>query len=184
MRLFGARAGRALALGVSVCLAAAGGAAEPAATSAARRTAAGKAAVKKPSARRPAAKKAPRPKKTPRKKKVVGLDLPPLPRGRTCYRAGAEVPEPPVLKSAEIKLPEKAKGGPLKSALLVYEVTIDKSGRISEVKTLGKRPPEPPWPQLHDAAIEALKRYKYAKTVVRGASAPVCLMVSLNVDLR
>jgi hypothetical protein len=133
----------------------------------------------------PAKKKpAPKRKPAPKKKRVVGLDLPPLPRGRTCYRAGSEVPEPPLLKSAEIQVPEKARGGALKSVLLVYEVTIDKSGRISEVKTLGAPPKEPPWPGLHDAAIEALKKYKYAKTIVRGAAAAVCLIVSLNIDLR
>lgn len=173
MRLFGTRAGRALGLGVSMLVAAGMAAVEPAAAGAALR------AVRKPAAR----KAAPR-KKAARKKKVVGLDLPPLPRGRTCYRAGNEVPEPPVLKTAEIKVSKEARGGALKSALLVYEVTVDKSGRISEVRTIGARPKEPPWPQLHEAAIAALKRYKYAKTIVRGASAPVCLMVSLNVDLR
>jgi len=94
------------------------------------------------------------------------------------------VSESLVLKTAEIKVDDKARGGPLRSALLVYEVTVDKSGRISQVRTLGERPKEPPWPQLHDAAIAALKQYKYAKTVVRGAAAAVCLMVSLNVDLR
>jgi len=174
MRLFGTRAGRALALGASVSLAGAGAAIEPAAASAAKSAA----------ARRAPARKAPARKKVAPRRRVVGLDLPPLPPGRSCYRAGSEVPEPPVLKSAEIKVSQKARGGALKSALLVYEVTVDKSGRISEVKTLGERPKEPPWPQLHDAAIEALRQYKYAKTVVRGAAAPVCLMVSLNVDLR
>jgi hypothetical protein len=134
-------------------------------------------------ARRPAAKKKSGARKSP-KKKVVGLDLPPLRPGRSCYQVGAEVPEPPLLKTAEIKVPGKAKGGVLKSVLLVYEVTVDKAGRISEVKTLGVRPKEPPWPQLHEAAIDALKHYRYAKTLVRGAPAPVCLMVSLNVDLR
>jgi hypothetical protein len=94
------------------------------------------------------------------------------------------VPEPQVLKTAEIKVDQKLRGGPLKSALLVYEVTVDKGGRISEVRTVGGRSNEPPWPQLHDAAIAALKQYKYAKTLVRGAAAPVCLMVSLNLDLR
>jgi hypothetical protein len=131
----------------------------------------------------PPKKAAPRKKAAP-KKRVVGLDLPPLPKGRTCYRAGSEVPEPPVLKTAEVKVSSQAHGGALKSALLVYEVTVDKAGRISEVRTIGEQPKEPPWPQLHDAAIAALKQYKYAKTIVRGASAPVCLIVSLNVDLR
>jgi len=136
--------------------------------------------------RKAPAKKKPAPKRAraPKKKRVVGLDLPPLPPGRTCYRAGAEVPEPPLLKSAEIEVPEKLKGGPLRSVLLAYEVTIDRSGRISEVKTLGSPPKEPPRPQLHDAAVAALRNYKYAKTIVRGAAAPVCLMVSLNIDLR
>jgi hypothetical protein len=136
-----------------------------------------------------AVKKAPPRKAAPRKKaapknKVVGLDLPPLPKGRTCYRAGSEVPEPPVLKTAEVKVSSQERGGALKSALLVYEVTVDRAGRISEVRTVGAPPKEPPWPQLHDAAIAAFKQYKYAKTIVRGASAPVCLIVSLNVDLR
>jgi hypothetical protein len=141
---------------------------------------------KKAPARKPTPKKKAAPKKKPttKKKRVVGLDLPPLPPGRTCYRAGSEVPEPPLLKSAEIQVPAKARGAALKSVLLVYEVTIDKSGRISEVKTLGAPPKEPPWPELHDAAIEALKKYKYAKTIVRGAAAAVCLIVSLNIDLR
>jgi len=174
MRLFGTRAGRALGLGVSMFVAAGMAAVEPAAGGAALR------AVKKAPAKKAAARR----KAAPKKKKVVGLDLPPLPPGRSCYRADTEVPEPPLLKTAEIKVDDKARGGLLKSVLLVYEVTVDKSGRISEVRTIGERPKEPPWPQLHDAAIAALKQYKYAKTVVRGAAAPVCLMISLNVDLR
>jgi hypothetical protein len=174
MRLFGTRAGRALGLGVSTFLAAGMAAVEPAVASAAPWTA----------STAPAKKAPPRKKAAPKKKKVVGLDLPPLPKGRTCYRAGTEVPEPPVLTTAEIKVSSEERGGALKSALLVYEVTVDKGGRISEVRTVGVRPKEPPWPQLHDAAIAALKQYKYAKTIVRGAAAPVCLMVSLNVDLR
>jgi hypothetical protein len=173
MRLWGTRAGRALGLGVSLCMAAAMAAVEPVAAGAALW------AVKKA----PPRKAAPRKKAAP-KKRVVGLDLPPLPKGRTCYRAGSEVPEPPVLKTAEVKVSSQERGGALKSALLVYEVTVDNAGRISEVRTVGQPPKEPPWPQLHDAAIQALKQYKYAKTIVRGASAPVCLMVSLNVDLR
>ena len=174
MRLFGTRAGRALGLGVSMFVAAGMAAVEPAAGGAALR------AVKKAPAKKAAARR----KAAPKKKKVVGLDLPPLPRGRTCYRAGTEVPEPPVLKTAEIKVTSQERGGALKSALLVYEVTVDKSGRISEVRTIGEQSKEPPWPQLHEAAIGALKKYKYAKTVVRGRPSPVCLMVSLNMDLR
>jgi hypothetical protein len=144
------------------------------------------AAVKKKTAKKSPRKK-PAPKKAsraPKKKKVVRVDVPPLPPGRTCYRAPSEVPEPPLLKSAEIELPDTVKGGALKSALLVYDVTIDKGGHISEVKTVGAPPKAPPWPQLHEAAIEALKKYRYAKTVVRRAAAPVCLIVSLNIDLR
>jgi hypothetical protein len=141
---------------------------------------------KKPAKKAPRKKPAPKKKaaRAPKKKKVVTVDVPPLPPGRTCYRAPSEVPEPPLLKSAEIELPDTVKGGPLKSALLVYDVTIDKSGHISEVKTVGAPPKVPPWPQLHEAAIEALKQYRYAKTVVRRAAAPVCLLVSLNIDLR
>ena len=177
MTLFGTRAGRAVGLGVSLFLTVGAGAVPPVAAATAGRRAAVRAAAKKPTARKkPPAKAA--------KKRVVGLDLPPLPPGRSCYRADTEVPEPPLLKTAEIKVDDKARGGLLKSVLLVYEVTVDKSGRISEVRTIGERPKEPPWPQLHDAAIAALKQYKYAKTVVRGAAAPVCLMISLNVDLR
>jgi hypothetical protein len=179
MRLFPGRGRRALALAGAVVVSVGVGAIGPVG---ATDRAAPAMAVKKAPGRKAPARKKPAPK--PKKKKVVGLDLPPLPRGRSCYRAGTEVPEPPVLKTAEIKVSDKAHGGALKSALLVYEVTIDKGGRISEVKTLGAQTKEPPWPQLHEAAIEALRQYKYAKTVVRGTAAPVCLMVSLNVDLR
>jgi hypothetical protein len=177
MRLFAGRGWPGLGLAAAVIVSLGVGAIEPvaAAPRAARKTTAKKAPAKKAPARR---------KPAPKKKKVVVPDLPPLPPGRTCYRAGTEVPEPPLLKTAEIKVSDKTRGGALKSALLVYEVTIDKSGRISEVRTLGEQPKEPPWPELHEAAIQALKQYKYAKTIVRRAAAPVCLMVSLNVDLR
>ncbi len=176
MRLFAGRRGRGLGLAAAAIVSLGVGAIEPgaAAPRAPRKTAVKKAPAKKAPARKRAAPK----------KKVVVPDLPPLPPGRTCYRAGTEIPEPPLLKTAEIKVPDKARGGALKSVLLVYEVTVDKSGRISEVRTLGERPKEPPWPQLHEAAIEALKQYRYAKTIVRRTATPVCLMVSLNVDLR
>jgi hypothetical protein len=179
MRLFVGRAWPGLGLAAAVIVSLGVGAIEPVAADprAARKTAAKKAPAKKAAAR-----KKPAPQKKP--KKVVVPDLPPLPPGRTCYRAGTEVPEPPLLKTAEIKVSDKERGGALKSALLVYEVTVDKSGRISEVRTLGERPKEPPWPKLHEAAIEALKQYRYAKTIVRRTATPVCLMVSLNVDLR
>jgi len=182
MRLFAGRAWPGLGLAAAVIMSLGVGAIEPAA---AAPRAARKAAAKKAPAKKAPAKKAPaRKKPAPKKKKVVVPDLPPLPPGRTCYRAGTEVPEPPLLKTAEIKVSDKARGGALKSALLVYEVTIDRSGRISEVRTLGERPKEPPWPGLHEAAIEALKQYRYAKTIVRRTATPVCLIVSLNVDLR
>ena len=179
MRLFAGRAWPGLGLAAAVIVSLGVGAIEPAAAAplVARKTAAKKAPAKKAPARKKSATKK-------KQKKVVVPDLPPLPPGRTCYRAGTEVPEPPLLKTAEIKVSDKVHGGALKSALLVYEVTIDKSGRISEVRTLGERPKEPPWPQLHEAAIEALKHYRYAKTIVRRTATPVCLMVSLNVDLR
>ena len=135
-------------------------------------------------AKKPPAKKPPAHKSTPKKKAVVGLDLPPLPKGKSCYDVGKDVPEPALLKNAEVEVPARARGGALRSALLVYDVLVDKSGRIAEVKTVGQRSPDPPWPELHDAAIVALKNYKYAKTIVRGAAAPVCLIVSLNLDLR
>jgi len=177
MRLFAGRGWPGLGLAAAVIVSLGVGVIEPvvAAPRAASKTAAKKAPARKAPARR---------KPAPKKKKVVVPDLPPLPPGRTCYRAGTEVPEPPLLKTAEIKVSDKARGGALKSVLLVYEVTIDKSGRISEVRTVGEQPKEPPWPELHGAAIQALKQYKYAKTIVRRAAAPVCLMVSLNVDLR
>ena len=177
MRLFAGRGWPGLGLAAAVIVSLGVGVIEPvvAAPRAASKTAAKKAPARKAPARR---------KPAPKKKKVVVPDLPPLPPGRTCYRAGTEVPEPPLLKTAEIKVSDKARGGALKSALLVYEVTIDKSGRISEVRTVGERPKEPPWPELHEAAIQALKQYRYAKTMVRRAAAPICLMVSLNVDLR
>ncbi len=179
MRLLAGRRWPGLALAAAIIVSLGMSAIErvAAAPRAARKTAARKAPAKKAPAR-----KKPAPKKKP--KKVVVPDPPPLPPGRTCYRAGTEVPEPPLLKTAEIKVPDTVRGGALKSVLLVYEVTIDKGGRISEVRSLGDRPKGSPWPQLHEAAIEALKQYRYAKTIVRRTATPVCLMVTLNVDLR
>jgi hypothetical protein len=174
MRLFAGRGWPGLPLAVAILLSLGVSALEP--------VAAAPLAARKPAPKKAPVRRKPAPKKKP--KKVVVPDLPPLPPGRTCYRAGTEIPEPPLLKTAEIKVPDTARGGALKSVLLVYEVTIDKGGRISEARSLGERPKVPPWPQLHEAAIEALKQYRYAKTIVRRTATPVCLMVTLNVDLR
>jgi len=101
-----------------------------------------------------------------------------------CHVAGTQFPEPRLLKAGPLEVPERARGGPLKAALLVYEVQLDKDGRVRQLRTLRPLPTEPPWPDLHEAAVQAARQWRYERTRLAGKSVPVCLPVSLNIDLR
>jgi hypothetical protein len=103
---------------------------------------------------------------------------------KNCYQAGKAFTEPRLKTDDPIEIPKEARGGSLKAALLMYEANVDKDGHLHSLRTLRPLPHDPPWPQLHEAVVKAVKEWRWDKTKVAGKTIPVCFGLTLNLDLR
>jgi len=63
------------------------------------------------------------------------------------------------------------------SGVVVLEVVVDAQGRVDSVKVLRSR-----HPLLDNAAIEALKQWRYSPLVLNGRTTPFILSVTFNFD--
>jgi TonB family protein len=89
---------------------------------------------------------------------------------------GGEIPEPRKVKTVEPRYPEDARRAGL-AGVVVLECTIGPEGDVSAVKALRSVPP------LTDAAIEAVKHWRYTPTLLNGVAVPVIMKVTVNFKL-
>jgi hypothetical protein len=101
-----------------------------------------------------------------------------------CYQSGSVFTEPGIKDDDPIEVPEDARGGSMKAALLMYEANVDKNGRLHSLRTLRPLPKDPPWPQLHEAVVTSVTGWRWERTKVAGKTIPVCFPLTLNLDLR
>jgi TonB family protein len=66
---------------------------------------------------------------------------------------------------------------------LVYDVVIDSEGNVSSVSLARPFREEPPWTELHNATVEAIRKWKYEPTLVEGVAVPVCLTVTVTAEV-
>ncbi len=93
-------------------------------------------------------------------------------------------PAPPVRVGSEIKAPKKVKGAapeyPAEAVraglrgLVLLECTLDTHGIVHDVRLLMGVPP------LTDAAIKAVKKWRFEPTLLNGVAVPVIMTVSVN----
>ncbi len=95
-------------------------------------------------------------------------DVPPAPA-----RVSSGVSEPRKLKHVAPKYPDDARRAGLAQAV-VLECLVDPRGRVSKVDVLEGVPP------LTDAAISAVKQWRYTPTVLDGVPTPVIMTVTVN----
>jgi TonB family protein len=92
-------------------------------------------------------------------------------------RVGGAIREPVKLKDVRPDYPQEARRERIQG-LIVLECTIGPDGRVVEA-----RPLQGEHQILIDAAIEAVKQWRYAPTLVNGVAVPIIMTVTVNFKL-
>ena len=70
------------------------------------------------------------------------------------------------------------------TGMWVGEALIDRTGAVTKVWPLRTPSFEPAWPAFSESIAAAIRQWKYAPTMVNGVAAPVCMVVTVNIDWR
>jgi TonB family protein len=95
------------------------------------------------------------------------------PQAEEPVRVGGRVTVPKKLKDVVPKYPEDAYRAGLEG-MVVLECTVDTEGRVSDVKAVKGATP------LVDAAVAAVKKWRYTPTLLDGRPVPVIMTVSTS----
>jgi protein TonB len=101
-------------------------------------------------------------------------DAPPPPAP---VRVGSVVKEPRKLKHVEAAYPRPAVLARVEG-LVVLECTIDVTGHVADVRVLRGVP------ALDQAAVEAVRQWAYAPTLLDGVPVPVIMTVTVSFNLK
>ena len=104
--------------------------------------------------------------------------------GTPCVRPGGPVSEPRRLAGKPVRVPASVQGVRTAGSTLIYEATIGEDGQVRDVRLLRPLPAHAGYPEMDRAAREALLTWRYAPTVVDGRAVPVCLSMSVTVEVR
>jgi protein TonB len=108
---------------------------------------------------------------------VGGLPDAPPPPSPTIVRIGGGVREPRKLKQVNPEYPALARATHIEGIVLL-ECLIDSDGHVKDVRVL-KAPPV-----LADAAVEAVRQWVYAPTLINGVPAQALMTVTVRFELR
>lgn len=92
-------------------------------------------------------------------------------------RVGGSIKVPARVKEVAPVYPEKARRSRIQG-IVILDITVEPDGAVTNVKVLRSIP------DLSDAAIEAVKQWRYAPTLVDGKAIPIRMAVSLNFTIR
>jgi len=68
------------------------------------------------------------------------------------------------------------------SGVWVGEALVDTAGKVRQVWTIRAFQFEPAWPEFDDAITAGIRSWTYEPAVVDGATVPVCVTVSVNIN--
>jgi protein TonB len=92
-------------------------------------------------------------------------------------RVGGKLKAPAKVKDVAPVYPEAAKRNRIQG-VVILECTIAADGAVADVKVLR------PVPELTEAAVAAVKQWRYAPTIVDGTAVPVAMSISVTFSLR
>lgn len=92
-------------------------------------------------------------------------------------RVGGAIKAPAKLKGSPPEYPDKARRARIQG-IVILDCTINAEGVVTDVKVLRSIP------DLDEAAIKAVKEWRYSPTQVDGKPVPVRMSVSINFTIR
>jgi periplasmic protein TonB len=108
---------------------------------------------------------------------VGGLPTEAPPPPAKVVRIGGQIAQPKIIRKVEPVYPDLAKASRV-SALLILEAEVDVRGYVKAVKVLRGHP------LFDDAAIEALKQWRYQPLLLNGEPTGFILTVTMNFNLQ
>lgn len=103
-------------------------------------------------------------------------DAPPEPEPEGPIRVGGKIKEPRKTREVKPVYPEIARKARIEG-VVILEITVDKQGNVTDVKVLRQLPMG-----LTEAAVEAVKQWKYEPSTLNGR--PVEVLVTVTVTFR
>ncbi len=107
---------------------------------------------------------------------VGGIEAAPPPPARV-VRIGGQIAQPKIIRRIEPVYPDLAKASRV-SALLILEAEVDTRGYVKTVKVLRGHP------LFDEAAMEALKQWRYQPLLLNGEPTGFILTVTMNFNLQ
>jgi len=104
--------------------------------------------------------------------------------GRDCHHVGPDLRPPKKVHDEKVELPEHLPGVTVKERVLIYDTQIDEKGTVTKVRPARPVPEEAPWPDIHKSATDAIRKWKYEPTVVKGQPVSVCMTVTVRIEVR
>ena len=110
---------------------------------------------------------------------IVGglLEAPPPPPPRTPVRIGGRITAPALIYRVDPKYPDFAAQAQIEG-LVILEATVDTEGRVQAVQVLRSHG------LLDQAAIDAVKQWRYSPLILNGQPFPFILTVSVRFSVR
>lgn len=92
-------------------------------------------------------------------------------------RIGGQIKAPTKLKDVALVYPDAARSSRIQG-IVILDLTVSAEGAVTETKVLRSIP------GLDDAAIQTVRQWRYAPTLVDGQAVPVRMTVSLKFTIR
>jgi TonB family protein len=99
------------------------------------------------------------------------------PSGAQAVRVGGDIKEPKKLADVKPLYPPNAREAKVQG-IVIIEVLIDEQGAVSGARVLRSVP------LLDEAALDAVKQWRFAPTLLNGAAVPVFMTVTVNFTLQ
>ena len=102
---------------------------------------------------------------------------PPPPKKKEPIRVGGNVQSSKLIRRVEPQYPELAKRARV-SGIVLLQVTVDETGSVTDVNIIRGHP------LLNQAAVDAVRQWKYSPTLLNDEPVPVIATVTVNFVLR
>jgi protein TonB len=108
---------------------------------------------------------------------VGGIPAPPPPPPQEPIRVGGKIKTPTKVKNVDPIYPQIAQSARVQGVVII-EATIGVDGSVTDAKVIR------PVPLLDQAALDAVRQWKFSPTTLNGVAVPVIMTVTVNFTLR
>jgi hypothetical protein len=103
--------------------------------------------------------------------------------GVEALRIGGDIEPPDRLVDSAPNFPELPRGTTVSLGVWIGEILIAPDGAVADTWSVREFQLNPPFPAFNQAIHTALRKWKYDPIIVEGERMPVCMTVTVNINL-